>query len=71
MKILILGAAGQIGRMVTTKLLEETEHQVILYARNAHLSLNASVPGRVENVNCDFNDKEKLVSVMKGWIWFI
>ena len=64
MKILILGAAGQIGRMVTTKLLEETNHQVILYARNAHSRLGTSDPGRVEIVDGDFNDQEKLDNVM-------
>lgn len=66
MKILILGAAGQIGRMVTTKLLEETNHQVILYARNAHSRLCAFDSSRVEIVNGDFNDKEKLANVMDG-----
>lgn len=66
MKILILGAAGQIGRMITTKLLEETNHQVVLYARNAHSRLNASDPSRVEIVDGDFDDKEKLAKAMNG-----
>lgn len=35
MKILILGAAGQIARTLTNYLLEQTNHELVLYARNS------------------------------------
>jgi uncharacterized protein YbjT (DUF2867 family) len=35
MKLLILGAAGQISRLLITRLLKETDHELVLLARNA------------------------------------
>jgi len=35
MKILILGAAGEIGRMLTKDLLKQTDYELVLYTRNA------------------------------------
>lgn len=44
MKLLILGAAGQISRLLITRLLKETDHELVLLARNA--------TQRLKNVNC-------------------
>ncbi|MCA6067742.1 KR domain-containing protein [Chryseobacterium sp. RG1] len=43
MKILILGAAGQIGRMLTKDLLEQTDNELVLFARNASQRLNINL----------------------------
>lgn len=64
MKILILGAAGQISRMLTEKLLNETDIQIILYARRANSRLNV-VNDRVEIIDGDFKDTAKLIEVMR------
>ncbi|MBT1712360.1 NAD(P)H-binding protein [Fulvivirgaceae bacterium PWU5] len=65
MKILILGAAGQIGKLVTDYLLEQTNHQLVLYARNAGVRLNVKEPARVNLVDGDFSDQDKLMAAMK------
>ncbi|MCK2005867.1 hypothetical protein MZM54_31555 [[Brevibacterium] frigoritolerans] len=41
MKILILGAAGQISRILTDKLIKETNHDIVLYARQGDYRLKA------------------------------
>jgi uncharacterized protein YbjT (DUF2867 family) len=64
-KILILGAAGQISRMLTDRLLNETDAEIVLYARNASSRLNVASE-RVEIIDGDFNDKAKLVEAMSG-----
>ncbi|WP_419872789.1 NAD(P)H-binding protein [Candidatus Pristimantibacillus sp. PTI5] len=64
MKILILGAAGQIGRMLTNELLHLKDHSIVLYARNAHKRLTI-VDKSLEIFDGDFKDKAKLIDAMK------
>ena len=66
MKILILGAAGQISKMLTNRLLQETDSQLVLYARNADRRIANSDPSRITIINGDFNDSAKLLEVMEG-----
>ncbi|MNK59949.1 NmrA-like family protein [compost metagenome] len=65
MKILILGAAGQIGRMLTKDLLEQTDNELVLFARNASQRLNIKSE-KITVVSGDFTDYELLVSTMKN-----
>jgi nucleoside-diphosphate-sugar epimerase len=66
MKILILGAAGQIGKILTDYLLEQTNYDVVLYARSANRRLKVKDPTREKIVDGDFVDRLKLVEAMKG-----
>lgn len=63
MKILILGAAGEVSRMLTDRLLGEKNAEIVLYARKANARLPAANE-RVELIDGDFNDKTKLVEAM-------
>ncbi|MFS0890395.1 NAD(P)H-binding protein [Peribacillus frigoritolerans] len=65
MKILILGAAGQISRILTDKLLKETDHDIVLYARRADYRLEAKSK-RVEIISGDFQEYSKLINSMSG-----
>lgn len=65
MKILILGAAGQISRMLTNKLLTITGHSIVLYARNGHKRLTIIDGNREVIVGGDFKEKNKLIDAMK------
>ncbi|MHD0398673.1 NAD(P)H-binding protein [Staphylococcus simulans] len=58
-KILILGAAGQIARLVTTDLLNQTDANLVLYGRNLTERLDIK-DERVEIVNGDFSDEKLL-----------
>lgn len=60
MKILILGAAGQISRRLIPMLLNETDHELILYARNADRRLKEFAGARVEIISADFFDTPTL-----------
>ena len=66
MKILILGAAGQISKMLTNRLLQETDAELVLYARNANRRIANSDPSRITIVDGDFNDSAKLLEAMEG-----
>lgn len=66
MKILILGAAGQISKMLTNRLLQETDAEVVLYARNANRRIDNSDPSRITIIDGDFNDSAKLLEAMEG-----
>ncbi len=66
MKILILGAAGQISKMLTNRLLQETEAELVLYARNANRRIANSEPSRITIIDGDFNDSAKLLEAMEG-----
>lgn len=66
MKVLILGAAGQISKLVTEKIINETNHSVVLYARNATKRLRVSDPSRQTIIDGDFNDYDKLTKAMQG-----
>ncbi|WP_170318305.1 NAD(P)H-binding protein [Paenibacillus thalictri] len=65
MKILILGAVGQIARMLTNELLHKTDHSIVLFARNGRKRLNIVDDRRVLIVDGDFKDKDKLVHAME------
>lgn len=66
MNILILGAAGQIGRLLTTELLKQTPHRLVLFARNAHSRLSMLKSERVKIIDGDFSDTQRLTEAMKG-----
>ena len=66
MKILILGAAGRISKMLTNRLLQETDAELVLYARNANRRIANSDPSRITIVDGDFNDSAKLLEAMEG-----
>lgn len=66
MKIAILGAAGQISRILTERLRDETDHEIVLFARNGNERLAAVDSGRERIVNGDFNDTEKLKQAIDG-----
>src|SRR5512134_448165 len=66
MKILILGAAGQIGKILTDYLREQTEHDLVLYARNANRRIKVKDAARAKVVEGDFVDHRKLVEAMNG-----
>jgi nucleoside-diphosphate-sugar epimerase len=65
MNILILGAAGQIARLLTDKLLEQTDHSLVLYARNADRRLQVTAPERVKVISGDFTDQVSLRAAME------
>ena len=65
MKILILGAVGEIARMLTKELLNKTDHSLVLYARNGHKRLTLMDDSREVVIDGDFKDKDKLIDAMK------
>ncbi|CAH0144759.1 hypothetical protein SRABI96_00554 [Peribacillus sp. Bi96] len=65
MKILILGAAGQITRMLTNELLNKTDHSIVLYARNGHKRLTIIDDSREVIFDGDFKDRDELIDAMK------
>lgn len=66
MKILILGAAGQISRMLTERLLENSDYELALYGRNISKRLNLNNNNRVDIIDGDFFEHNKLVNAMNG-----
>lgn len=66
MNILILGAAGQISRMLTNELLAQTSNNLVLYARNASTRLKEKKSERVKIVDGDFKDVNALAKAMEG-----
>ncbi|MFY7869056.1 MAG: NAD(P)H-binding protein, partial [Exiguobacterium sp.] len=60
MKVVILGAAGAISRMVTERLLEETDAELVLYARRANARLSIENE-RVTKIDGHFGEKDKLI----------
>ncbi|WP_419883487.1 NAD(P)H-binding protein [Peribacillus sp. B-H-3] len=65
MKVLILGAAGQIARMLRKELFNETVHSIVLYARDSHKRLTINDDNREVIFDGDFKDKEKLLNAMR------
>ncbi|RPK14743.1 NAD(P)H-binding protein [Priestia endophytica] len=65
MKILILGAAGQIAHMLTNELLNKPDHSIVLYARNGRKRLTIIDDSREVIFDGDFKDKDKLIDAMK------
>ncbi|HEX8328215.1 MAG TPA: NAD(P)H-binding protein [Hymenobacter sp.] len=66
MNILILGAAGQIGRMATESLLRQTDATLVLYARQATKRLKVADPQRVRLADGDLTDVPTLTKHMQG-----
>jgi nucleoside-diphosphate-sugar epimerase len=64
MNILILGAAGQIGKMLTAEVLTQTNFNLVLYARNATTRLKGINNERIKIINGDFKDKHTLIRAM-------
>lgn len=65
MKILILGAAGQVPSRLTKLLLQETESNLVLYARDAEKRLKKEYTDREEIVSGDFLDSTSLNRAMQ------
>lgn len=66
MKILILGAAGQIGRMVVDDLLEQTNFDLVLYGRNVSKRLAEKAGERVTFVDGTFEETGKIAETLNG-----
>jgi nucleoside-diphosphate-sugar epimerase len=66
MKVLILGAAGQIAGLLRDNLLKETNDSLVLYARNAHQRLTMKDETREKIVEGDFLDEEALIEALTG-----
>ncbi|WP_028298629.1 NAD(P)H-binding protein [Olivibacter sitiensis] len=64
MNILILGAAGKIGKLLTDDLLAQTKNDLVLYAKNADKRLKLKKSERVKIVDGDFKDLDTLISAM-------
>lgn len=66
MKVMILGAAGQIGQMVTRQLLAQTDDQLVLYGHNVSQRLIVFDSTRVTFVDGDFLEFDKVQTVLNG-----
>lgn len=66
MKIMILGAAGQISRLVTEDLLKQSDVDLVLYGRNVTNRLANQKSDRVTLVDGTFEDIEVLKQSLKG-----
>ncbi|MDU5333171.1 NAD(P)H-binding protein [Enterococcus sp.] len=65
MKVMILGAAGQIGKLVTSDLLNQTNYDLVLYGRNVSKRLSFSNNSRVTLVDGTFEEVEKIRDNLK------
>lgn len=65
MKVMILGAAGQIGQMVTDDLLTQTDFDLVLYGHNVSSRLAAKKSPRVTFVDGDFTEFDKIKANLK------
>lgn len=63
---MILGAAGQISRMLTENLRNETDHDIVMFARNAGRRLEVQDPDRETVIDGDFNDTGSLKRAIAG-----
>ncbi|MCM0583104.1 NAD(P)H-binding protein [Weissella diestrammenae] len=70
MKITILGAAGQISRLLIQRLLDETDAELVLFARQADTRLaqafNMQFDDRITLVAGDFSDAKVLESAVSN-----
>lgn len=66
MKVAILGAAGRISKILTDNLRNETDHDIVLFARNPSGRLEASDPEKETLIDGDFNDKDALKDGISG-----
>lgn len=65
MKVLILGAAGRIGKILTNYLLEQTDFNLVLYARNVSKRIKCD-SSRVEFIDAEFQDENSLKNALEG-----
>jgi len=66
MKVMILGAAGQIGRLVTDDLLAQTDFDLVLYGHELSTRLADKQSERVTLVDGDFTETEKIKEHLTG-----
>lgn len=66
MKILNFGAAGQISRILTKKILDETDYSIVLFARNGSKRLEITDPDRVTIIDGDYKDKVLVKQALEG-----
>lgn len=66
MKVLILGAGGQIARVATDLFLKNTNASLTLYLRNAGRLKISGYENRVQMVEGDVLDQKKLDSAVSG-----
>ena len=64
--VLILGAAGQIARIVTQNLLSNTDAHLVLYGRNLSSRITITDSSREKIVDGDFNDSQTLTQALQG-----
>lgn len=69
MKILILGAAGELAAKVTDTLLKHTDANLVLYARDASNRVKLTDKNREQVIDGDFKDTTKLEKAMNGADW--
>ncbi|OQR11836.1 NAD(P)H-binding protein [Ligilactobacillus salivarius] len=63
-KILILGAAGEIARMLTDRLLAESDAELVSYGRNVSQRLALEENNRIKLVDGTFGESEKLEAAL-------
>lgn len=66
MKVAILGAAGEIAILLRDRLLEETDYDMVLFARDADKRLKVKDSARETIVSGDFNQEEILADALKN-----
>ena len=66
MKILILGASGQIPRYLIPMLLSQTDAELYLYARNASQRISVADAARETCIDGDIADVATLTEAMRG-----
>lgn len=66
MKVMILGAAGQIGRVVTKDLLEQTDDELVLYGRNVSERLRDVASDRERLVDGTFEEVARIKKHFAG-----
>jgi len=65
-KIMIIGAHGATAQLVTARLLNETDDQLVLYLRHAERLAQVATNDRVTLVDGDVSDVAKLSQAMAG-----
>jgi len=66
MKVLILGAAGQIPSYLIPMLLSETDAELVLYGRDVSSRLSDISDSRIQITDGDFEDATKIEIAMQG-----
>lgn len=67
-KILILGAAGKIARLLTADILAQTDYHLVLYGRQLSICLALPASERVEIIDGNFNDGIRLEQAMASQV---